>query len=59
VFLLALNFLKNQANVPAQGQAQSAPTGLNRFLQKKGINSPADLEQRIQQNPIGLMRKRG
>ena len=56
---MALNFLRNQGNVPAQGQAQSAPNGLSRFLQKKGINSSADLEQRMQQNSVGFLRKRG
>lgn len=56
---MALNFLRNQGNVSAQGQAQAVPNGLNRFLQKKGINSPADMGQRIQQNPIGFLRKRG
>ena len=56
---MALNFLRNQGNVPVQGQAQSTPTGLNRFLQKKGINSSADLEQRMQQNSIGFLRKQG
>lgn len=57
---MALNFLRNQGNAPTpvQGQAQSTPTGLSRFMQKKGINSQADFEQRIQQNPIGLLRKR-
>lgn len=57
-FKLAL-FLRNQSNVSTQGQAQAMPNGLNRFLQKKGINSQADLEQRIQQNPVGFLRKRG
>jgi hypothetical protein len=54
---MALNFLRNQGNISAQGQA--VPNGLNRFLQKKGINSSADFEQRIQQNPVGFLRKRG
>ncbi|EGW41016.1 hypothetical protein [Desulfosporosinus sp. OT] len=56
---MALNFLRNQGNVPTQGQDQAVPNGLNRFMQKKGINSQADFEQRIQQNPIGFLRKRG
>lgn len=57
---MALNFLRNQGNVPAQGQAQSSmPNGMSRFLQKKGINSSSDIDQRIQQNSIGFLRKRG
>lgn len=71
VFLMALNFHRNQGNVPAQGgmdagkgteflnQPQSLPSGMSRFLSKKGINSPADLEKRIQQNPMGFLKKRG
>jgi len=55
---MALNFLRNQGNVLTQGQAQSVPNGLSRFLQKKGINSSADFEQRSQQNPVGLLRRR-
>ncbi|MDR3584234.1 MAG: hypothetical protein P4L59_02780 [Desulfosporosinus sp.] len=57
---MALNFLKNQGNFPTQGQVQSVPAGLGRFLQKKGINSSSDLEQRIQlQNPSGFLRRQG
>ncbi|MDR3543827.1 MAG: hypothetical protein P4L69_23165 [Desulfosporosinus sp.] len=57
---MALNFLRNQGNFLGQGQAQSIPAGLSRFLQKKGINSSTDLGQRIQQqNPSGFLRKNG
>lgn len=72
---MARNFLRNQRNVPVQGQmdvgegteflnqsqsqSQYLPNGMSRFLNKKGINSPADLERRMQQNPVGFLRKRG
>ena len=60
VFSMALNFLRNQGNFPTQGQVQAVPAGLSRFLQKKGINSSTDLQQRIQlQNPSGFLRKQG